>query len=400
MVSFKQFITEAEAQPKGVIKHIMHTEEPTVESHEGVSLASAHAHGLATILSGGKAPLTVSTKFDGAPSFVMGVDKDGRHYVATKSIGNKTPKINYTPEDVDLNHGHAPGLAAKLKELLEHTHKIMPTDAKPGEQWQGDMMYGKDDLERKKGKVGFKPNTIKYEAPENSKQGAAMNASKIGVVLHTHIKNGDVKPIDAKTRARFQNHPDVNNIDPTVKVNPDNFTPEEQNEYHQHMENARQSYSKVKPEAYDALEGHNVLLKTHINDMVRKGGEPSAEGYIDFLNKRHAKALEGLKTQAGRDRKTAEHGKLLQHVMQNSKHFQGVLDVHQHMQKAKDVLVKVLAKNSEFSHTINGKKTGPEGTVTVDKQGNTLKQVDRGPSGFAQMNLLGAGNFQKKAATP
>lgn len=400
MFSFREYLIEADAKPQGVIKHLQHVEEPTLDSHEGVALADAHNRGLAKILSGGKAPLFTSTKFDGAPSFIIGADKDGRKYVATKSLANKTPKINYTPEDVDRNHGHAPGLAAKLKELLEHAHKVMPRDMKPNEQFQGDMMYGADDLEKNKGEVAFTPNTIRYAAPENSKQGAAAKASKIGVVMHTYIKDGQPMALDPKTRARFQQHADVNNIDPTVHVNPDNFTPEEQHAFNQHMENARIAYSKVKPDAYNAIQGHNITLRTHINDMVRTGGEPSSDGYINFLNKRHAKALEGLKTQAGRDRKTAEHNKLLEHVMTNKKHFENILDVHQHMQKAKGVLVKVLEKNSEFKHTINGQSTGPEGTVTVDKEGNMLKQVNRGKGGFAQMNLTSGGIKQKKAATP
>ena len=66
---------------------------------------------------------------------------DEGEFVASKSAFNKNPKINYTHEDIEKNHGHAPGLVSKLKAALDHLPKV----TKPGKVYQGDFMYHKDD---------------------------------------------------------------------------------------------------------------------------------------------------------------------------------------------------------------------------------------------------------------
>ncbi|HAI39509.1 MAG TPA: hypothetical protein DCM40_16070, partial [Maribacter sp.] len=44
---------------------------------------------------------------------------NGKFFVGTKSIFNKTPKINYTAADIKKNHGHAAGLVDKLTRALD-----------------------------------------------------------------------------------------------------------------------------------------------------------------------------------------------------------------------------------------------------------------------------------------
>jgi hypothetical protein len=388
MIPFQQFITEQAAT--GPIKHLQHAEEPSLDSHEGVEQSSRHLMSLSKMLSG-KAPrgFSASWKKDGAPSFVVGVDRDGRHYVGTKSIANKTPKINYTEEDIDANHGHAPGLASKLKDLLKHVHKVLPKDTRPGEQFQGDMMFGEGDKQTSSGNVQFQPNTILYHLPQGSAEGQQAQRAKIGVVFHTHIRSGVAGPIDEKTRNRFRSHPDVYNLDPTMNVNPNNFAAADQKEFHEHMENARAAYARVKPEAYDALQGHGIGLRAHINEMIKTGGEPSVDGYKDYLQRKHERELDKLKSAPGRTRKIAQHNETLSHVNLNKGHFKSVLDTHQHLQKAKDVLVRVMEKNSPFMHTINGNPTGPEGSVTVHKH----SKQDHSPDEVEMLKMVNRGEF-------
>ena len=55
------------------------------------------------------------------PAIFAGINpENGKFFVGTKSIFNKEPKINYTPEDVRRNHGHAPGLVDKLTKALQY----------------------------------------------------------------------------------------------------------------------------------------------------------------------------------------------------------------------------------------------------------------------------------------
>ena len=60
--------------------------------------------------------------------------------------------------------------------------------------------------------------------------------------------------------------------------------------------------------------------------------------------------------------------------------------MHQHIQKAKDVLVKTLNQHpGTLSHHIEGKETHPEGYVVTHK-GEPTKLVDRAE--FSRANLM------------
>ena len=402
MINFKEYLLEAAAAapaPKGkALKHLTHVEDNVLYGgHDGVALADKHLRGLHDMLMGRKSSLHVSTKYDGAPSIVFGKHpKTGQFFVATKGAFNKTPKIAYTHEDIDRHYGHAPGRAAKMHVALEHLPKIMPRE---GGIYQGDLMHTPEDVKSEKGVSSITPNTITYSAPNGSAEATNMK-KKLGIVVHTQYKGrGDIQdmnagPLDAKQRAKFNDHPDVNNIDPSVTTNPSNYTAQEQNEFHNHMENARQVYSRMKPEAMDALSGHGMDLEAHINDQIRKGGAPSVDGYKDFLTARHQKEISKLKTQKSIDAKSKAHDALLQHITENKDHFQKALELHNHLQSAKNVLVGVMAKNNPYGHSVGGTPTQPEGAVVADKQGNMSKMVNR--QEFSRLNFL-KGQFQKAA---
>jgi hypothetical protein len=398
MKNFSDYLTEEE-QPEGkALKHLTHLEDmPIHHGHVGVEVAANHLDDVHKTLMGRNTSTHISTKYDGAPSIVFGTHpQTGQFFVASKSAFNKTPKINYTPEDIERNHGHAPGLVEKLKTALEHLPKIMPRN---GGVYQGDMMYTKPDVQSSHGQYHFTPNAITYSTPKETSQGKAIKNAEMGVVVHTQYKGGkdlggmSAAPLDNKTRSKFNNNPDVHNIDPTLKVDPANYTPEEQVAFMNHKENARATYARMKPEALDALEGHGTSLEGHVNDMVRKGGTPSAQGYIEHLQNKAQKDIEKLKSPLGRERKMQQHAANIQYVIDNKPHFDKALELHGHLQKAKDVLTNVMAKNQEFTHTIDGEPTGPEGAVAVDKSGNMSKFVDRAE--FSRKNLLGVGNIAK-----
>ena len=126
-----------------------------------------------------------SVKWDGAPAIFAGINpENGKFFVGTKSIFNKVPKINYTPEDIIENHGHAPGLVDKLTKALKYLpslgiEKIL----------QGDFMFDDEMLEvvelDGEPHYQFKPNTIVYAVPVDSKLGQEIGQSKFGIVFHT-----------------------------------------------------------------------------------------------------------------------------------------------------------------------------------------------------------------------
>jgi len=405
MLTFRNFLIENEESATGKpLTHLRHLEDNILyDGHEGVGRASKFLEDMHNHLLGKKTSTHISTKYDGAPSIVYGTHPEtGKFFVASKSAFNKNPKINYTNEDIERNHGHAPGLVSKLKEALYHLPKIMP---KTGGVFQGDMMHGKGDIKKNGGKISFTPNTITYSTDKNSAEGRKATNSKIGFVTHTEYKgkgslqNMHASALSPERRAEFQHHPDVNDIDPTEKANTSNYTPEEQKKFAIHKEAIRKAYQSMKPEAFEAIHGHEAALESHVNDQVRKGGKPSTEGYMNFLKDRHEKEISKLKTQAAIDRKKQDFSKKLDHVNANKEHFKKILDLHHHFQEAKNILTGVMAKNSKFENSINGKPTSPEGAVAVDKEGNMTKFVNRGEGGFAQANLTGSGAFQKKGTS-
>jgi hypothetical protein len=396
MISFKTYLTE-ETDDTGTgkkLKHLNHLEDMHLHhGNEGVSTAGEMLSGVHDALLGKKSSVDVSTKYDGAPSIVFGYHpKNGRFFVASKSAFNKNPKINYTANDIEDNHGHAPGLVTKLKDALQHLPKIAP----PTGVYQGDVMYSKKDVESDKGQYHFQPNTVKYSVDRDTHHGKAIRNANFGVVVHTKYKGKNLEDMDATPhvdRENFAQHPDVHNINPTVKFDPSHYTPEKQKAFLNHVENAKRVYSKMKPDAFDNLGNHATDIEAHVNDMVRKDGVPSYEGYMNHITNKYGKEIDKLKTDAGKNKKRQALSNKLQDIQNNKENISKSLELHSHLQKAKDVLTDVMSQNTDFEHSIAGQKTGPEGFVAHNK-GNTSKFVNR--KEFSKMNLLGYGAIAGK----
>ena len=142
-----------------------------------------------------RSSMNVTVKWDGAPAIFAGTNPDnGKFFVGTKSIFNKTPKINYTNADIDANHGG--GLAEKLKVAL----KYFPALGIPG-IWQGDLLYTSGDLKGAnmdgQRMIVFTPNTITYAVPVQSNLARRILGSKIGVVWHTTYSGKSMEDLSA-----------------------------------------------------------------------------------------------------------------------------------------------------------------------------------------------------------
>lgn len=398
-IDFKTFLVEQEAAPAGKpLKHLRHIEDYVIHhGHDGVAIADEHLRGLHDFLLGKRSSIQATEKHDGSPSVVYGIHpQTGRFFVASKSAFNKEPKINYTDEDIERNHGHAPGLVEKLKAALKHLPGIMP---RQGGVFQADLMGTKKDAVKKGGMTSQTPNTLTMSAPSNSPEGRNLT-KELSVVTHTQYKgrggleNMSAEPLDPKTRATFREHPDVNHIDPTMHPDPSNYTPEEQKAFLNHMEKAKRVYASMKPESMDALAGHGENLEAHINNMIKTGGTPSSQGYIDHLTARHQKDLEKVKTEASKQKRIQAHAAVIEHISKNREHFDKALELHKHLQNAKNVLVGVANKNNRYQFSVAGEPTGSEGTALYDKKGNASKAVPR--TEFSRLNFLKNGVKKKQ----
>ena len=384
MTTFKDFLSEEASEEK--LKHLEHAEDHVI--HGGAAGFSHAYHNLKDVhdrLTGKENATKVTMKYDGSPSVVFGTNpENGRFFVATKSAFNKNPKINYTPEDIERNHGHAPGLVEKLKAALEHLPKTTP---KKG-VFQGDIMHSKGDVKVQGNKVRFTPNTITYGADRNSEHGQAAMNSQIGVAVHTAYKGKtmeDMKAQYAPELNSFKKHPDVHVISTEHPLDKMNYDPKDQQRFAKHMKAAAMLHKATKPETFDAVTHHQLPLKTYINSTIRHGTNPSISGYIQHLSAAHQKKIDSVKTDKAKAQKSAQAQEDLEHIQTNRQGFNRVLQMHRHLQKAKNVLTNTLSSNSEFEHSINGKKAKPEGFVAV-RHNRPTKFVDRREFSAANFN--------------
>ena len=319
-----------------------------------------------------------------SPSVVYGIHPETKKFfVASKSAFNKDPKINYTDEDIERNHGHAPGLVSKLKSGLQHLPKIMPKNSKGEHEgvYQGDFMYDKPDVYQEGNKTKFTPNTITYGVDKDSEQGKRIARSQIGFVTHTKYTGrtlADMKAGFDVDHSKFTQHSDVNHINPEVQhIDPARYTKSLQDAYTMHRDAAAEAYRSMAPETLERAKAHNDVIKPYINQTVRDGTIPHNEGYASFLKARHKKDVESVKTPAAKERKTAAHQKLLDDTQgENGKEFEKVFKLHHHLQQAKNAIVQGLSNPTEFDHSVGGKQVKPEGFVSI-RGGMPTKLVDR-----------------------
>lgn len=396
MLTFATFLTEALDVDK--LKHLEHAEDHIIHGgDEGVAHAADNLDDLHSMLLGKKSKSKVTVKYDGSPSVVFGINpENGKFFVASKSAFNVNPKLNYTDRDIEQNHGHAPGLMAKLKAALEHLKKVMP---KEGGVYQGDFLYEKPDVRREDGKLKFAPNTITYAADADSTQGRKIAGSQIGFVVHTKYKGkklSDMKAGFDVDHSKFKQDPDVNLVNPEVNdVSKSRYTKAQQAEYQKHKDAATETYRNLDLETLQKLGQHDAQIKPYINQTVRDGTTPDAKGYMEFLAKKRDSEVSKVKTEAARERKAKVYDDLIDEVDGNKKQFQGAFELHGHLQKAKDVLVRALGNPTEFEHSVGGKEVKPEGFVSI-RGGRPTKLVDRAE--FSRLNF--ANNRGRGEADP
>lgn len=387
MLNFLDFLKES-ADDSGKLKHIHHAEDrPFLHGKEGFEHAEGALKQASEDMKSGHTSNHLTEKFDGSPSIVFGHHpKTGKFFVASKSAFNKNPKINYTPEDIDKNHGHAPGLASKLKDSLANLKKVAP---KKG-VYQGDLMHTSEDHQvHPDGSVSFTPNTITYTA--HGKEAEKVKRSKVGVVVHTKYEGKDLDDMKATPNVsddEFKKHPDVHlhtaNFD-TSKVN---YPKEAQKKFEEHMHKARDIHMK-NPDMYHHIARHGGdggHLSTYINQTVRDGSKPNTEDFKKHVMDKYQKMADKVKTDKSKEEKIGQGEGQLAHIDAHKEHYDAAFKMHHELQQAKNTLVNSLeSSKGGYDYHINGEESKPEGYV-VNHKGEPTKLVNRAE--FARQNLL------------
>ncbi len=317
-----------------------------------------------------------------SPSVVFGHNpENGKFFVASKSAFNVNPKLNYTPEDVEKNHGHAPGLVEKLKHALEHLPKVTPKNG----VYQGDMMYTPGDVHTHNGEHNFTPNTIQYSVPVKSEEGKKISGAKVGIVVHTKYHGRDLTSMNAgfdPDLHNFKKHAHVHII--PHEVGETLHSQENQKAFETHMKAAEKAKREAHPDTFHNIKPHALPIKTYINKTVRDGTKPSVEGYREHLMAHGEKEVASVKTAKSKQQKHMEMMAKLHHLESHAKQFQSLFKIHHHLQKAKDSLVNTLSHSSPYEHSVGGNPVSPEGFVVIHRK-HPIKLVKRDE--FSRLNF-------------
>lgn len=394
MKSFGTYLTEAAASEEK-LTHLEHNEDHILHSgNAGFQHAIDNLQAVHDKLSGKSSNVDIQVKHDGSPSIVFGHHpENGKFFVASKSAFNKDPKINYTPADVEKNHGHAPGLVTKLKAALKHLPKVAPKSG----VYQGDVMYSRgedkqDDVQESGGNYHFRPNTITYTTPKNGDEGKKIKDAKFGVLVHTGYKGNkfaDMKADFTPDKTVFRKNKDVHLFDNSQEFDKTKYTDEQKKKFQHHIDAARAEQNNVN---LDNIGDQDEHLKTYINQTVKTRSAPNVEEYKDHVSNKYLRKIADLKTDKAKSAKSDELNRILNHVDKHKDDYESAFEIHHHLTQAKKQLVDALGSHQRYKHTIEGKESKPEGYVVV-RNNRPSKLVDR--EDFSAANFQFSANRKK-----
>ena len=365
--------------------HLTHLEELVLTQGErGYDIARGFLSDLLSHLQGkSKRKVNTSVKWDGAPAIFAGKHPEtGKFFVGTKSIFNKEPKINYTDADVEMNHGHAPGLADKLKKALKYLPKLGIKGI-----LQGDFMFDSSSLQPMMEDgvkyLTFKPNTIRYAVEADSEFGKEIGNSVFGIVFHTGYADLNSPP---------QYNISVKNLNkvPGVWVDDAVFT-DTTGTVTLDVDEAKQIKDMIKTADKIKVNYKDLpsdLLNIYTNSEIQRGkfledAEASFRGFLDWFSNRKDKQVDKLKSQAGKQRATEAFNKKLAEIKAQEGDIVNLFKVSRLLSQAKQIFVNkynnAVYNTKHFLDNEDGtlKVTAPEGYVAVSRAGDAVKLVDR-----------------------
>lgn len=387
--------------------HLEHLEDEIINNGtKGAKTAIEFLKSIKKMLQGQKGS-TVSVKWDGAPAVFCGISpENGKFFVATKSLFNKTPKINYTNSDISRNHGGA--LADKLKECL----KYLPSLGIKG-VIQGDLLFTSGDkktatIDGTKSIV-FTPNTITYAVPvvKTGFFGSSLydniNKAKVGIIFHTSYSGNTIASLKASFGASVSSLKKNKNVffdDANYKQTGVAFDDTEETAFDNIIKMAEGSAYKAGA-FIDMLKNDKgplslgIQLKTFFNTYIRQGTAITntsklANNFEVYFRDKIKKEIDSKKTSAAKQKYEEILNVGLKILRPNKEGLYFAIATYITFQSAKAVLLKKLNQIQSigsFLRTKNGYKvTNPEGYVAIKGSG-AVKLVDRLEFSRANFNM-------------
>jgi len=401
MLKFAKFqeidiITEAEDKATGGVTHLTHIEDAVLlQGSKGISTAVEYLQKVLELADDAQASFCVTTKFDGAPAVIAGINpENGKFFVATKSLFNKTPKINYTPKDIDANHP-VPGLNEKLKAALKHLKGVGIRGI-----MQGDMLFTKDDLKTEtingKKYLTFRPNTLTYAVAADSPVAREISSKAMGIVFHTKYEGDTIaslSPSFAPDISYLKRSSGAWIIDANLQGGADTagkcdipVHSLQKKEVEVQLAGIKRAGAKS-AKFLDSLQKSKGLvddLMIYINANVRQGvAQGSGNGFLSYMKEKIEKTFASVKKDDARQARTVAAKALLDSIESNSTKYDSLFALHHLISQTKLLVIERLRQTKmrldSFTQE-NGKFTAsaPEGFVVVNRMNNrAFKLVDR-----------------------
>jgi len=295
MKKFKDYIVEENIFDLANRKQVQFL--PLYHSHEGIATSHDMLENLRKTMLGRKSTMRTMVDLPGTP-ITFGIHPKTKKFFVSNGVND-----SFSPEEINHDYKTNPVLGKKLKVSLSELPKIIPAS---GGMYKGRVLYtDKNDI----------PD---YLPKSNANMGIAIESDHQGNLLTNAHK------------AKFQVHPDVYTVNPEIRSNPLHFDVDSQHEFRIHMNAVRNSYSKLDPDDFDAIKGH----ERHIEDYIQHGMQEkhTAESYLNYFKSK----LSG---------NPQKFGKMSDEVYENKRAFDSTLSVIGHLHKAAGVLSRISVKN-------------------------------------------------------
>jgi hypothetical protein len=339
------------------------------------------------------AKINTTVKWDGAPAIICGVNpENGQFFVGTKSIFNKTPKINYTTADIRRNHSGP--VAQKLSVCLNHLSSLNIKQI-----LQGDLLFTNDKKSTSidGGKmITFTPNTITYAVQSNSNIGKKIARAKMGIVFHTMYTGKDMKSLSASfgnVRGSGNSRVWVASAEYKDDSGSITFTKSELGKFDAQLRMAEGSLHKAEKilgemtsSASDPL-SVGFRLKAFFNHYIRnnKGSMAKVKVLQDMFRDYYENILkteiDQRKTEKAKQKYRDILANGLKFINQNKSGLYMAIASHVTLGNAKNTLIQKMNQIQQIGHYIKTgtgyRVTAPEGYVAVDRVAGAVKIVDR-----------------------
>jgi len=387
MFNFKGFLT----QDKNT--HLEHLEDDIINRGAvGGDNAINFLKSVRNMLAGTTGSKTnITVKWDGAPAIICGINpENGKFFVGTKSVFNKSPKINYTVSDIRRNHGGV--VAQKLEVCLANLKRLNIKGI-----LQGDLLFTDDkkviSIDGEK-MLSFTPNTITYAVPQNSGIGKRIANAKMGIVFHTQYNGKKMDSLSASFgTVTGSSNRNVFLASAAYKETAVLFPKSELSKFDAQIRMAEGSLKKAAPILN--LMSKNITddlsvgyrLKTYFNHFIRNSNSSMdkvavmQKQFRDYFESVLQNEIDSRKTPKGKEKFIKAKKDGLQFIDRNKQALYFAIASHITLGVAKTTLLQKMNQIQSignFIRTSTGYRvTAPEGYVAVDKVAGAIKLVDR-----------------------